>query len=157
MTNECREFREWLNRLPLREISGGLKRHLEVCGECRRKCEFITPVAAALSDLPGPTRLSEEHLKRFTAAAEKEAHRKANRKTVLRMVRSLLIGLPVVGAINWLWFNLGTWVLTDLVSPEIALIYSIMFFTAVSLTGALVFGSIPLLWGYLRRYYPKEF
>ncbi|MGB8952345.1 MAG: hypothetical protein WCC06_06740 [Candidatus Aminicenantales bacterium] len=156
-TDACREFQDWLDRLPLSDLTDKMKQHLDVCGECRRQYALIAPVVKALSGVPLPEKLSEDSLKKFTIAAEQEALRRKSRKAALRMARSLLMGLPFVVAINWLWVRLGSTALTEFVSSDIAFVYSVVLLVGASLAAALIFGAIPLLWGHLQGHSPKEF
>lgn len=150
----CLQFQDWLDSLPKRPISEEFKRHLDVCTYCLRQYDLIGPVIKSLREIPSPEKLKENQLKRYLEAAEREYTRCTNRKAAFHMTCNILLGLPFVVLINWLWIKLGTRVLSDLISPDIALVYLILFLVGSSFFLMLIFGGLPLLWGRLRS--PKS-
>ena len=152
----CREFQAWLDGLPLNPISPELEQHRDECPECRRRYTLLSPLIEALMEAPPPKELSEETIKIFTTAAEKEYTRYSNRRSAFKVGLHTLIGLPFVAAINWLWIKLGSSLLTNIFSPDIARVYLILSLAAVTLITSLTLGSIPILWGRLREQPSKE-
>jgi hypothetical protein len=61
------------------------------------------------------------------------------------------MGLPFIIAIHWLWLDLGSTALAELLSPLIAQIFSILVIVTSSLAAASLFGAVPLLWTGFRR------
>lgn len=147
----CREFQEWLDCLPFSLPTEEMKQHLAACAECRKLFDSLAPLAQALSEIPSPVKLSEDKIKSLTVAAEKEALRVADRRTAWRLSRNILMGLPFIIAIHWLWLDLSSRVLAELLSPLIAQIFSILIIVTSSLAAALLFGAVLLLWTGLRR------
>jgi len=147
----CREFQDWLDRLPICLPTEEMKQHLAACAKCRRLFDSLAPLAQALSEIPTPAKLSEDKIKRLAAAAEKEAPRVAQRRTAWHLARNILMGLPFIIVIHWLWLEVGSRVLAELLSPLIAQIFSILIIVTSSLAAALLLGAVPLLWTGLRR------
>lgn len=147
----CREFQDWLGRLPFNLPTEEMKQHLAACVECRRLFDSLAPIAQALSEIPSPAKLSEDKIKRLTVAAEKEALWVADRRTAWRLSRNILMGLPFIIAIHWLLLGLSSRILAELLSPVIAQIFSILIIVTSSLAAALLFGAVPLLWTGLRK------
>jgi predicted anti-sigma-YlaC factor YlaD len=147
----CREFQEWLEGLPLSRPTAEMKRHFAACARCRKLYDSLAPLAQALSEVPSPAHLSAEKIRRFAAAAEKEALRVTDRRTAWNLARNILMALPFITVIHWLWLDLGSRALSELLSPLMAQIFSIMVIITSSLAAALLFGAVPLLWTGLRR------
>jgi predicted anti-sigma-YlaC factor YlaD len=147
----CRKLLDWLEQFPVTEISKTLEDHLDTCPECRESHKILSPVVRTLSEIPPPEKLSDDTLAGFSAAAVKEKARLANRRTALRLVRNMLLGLPVAAGINLLWIKFGSLFLASTVSSRAALVYTIILAISASFAAALVFGSIPLLWGFYRK------
>jgi len=152
----CREFQDWLDHLPDLALSKELKIHLETCPECRKKHAQYEPVIKALMDVPRPEKLSEAKIQKIISAAKKEGTRRENRMAALSMGIILALTLPIIGLLNWLLIRLGSHVLTDLLTAHAGQVYIILYLLAASLAAAAVLGSIPLLWGYLRKNPIKE-
>lgn len=152
----CREFQAWLDGLPLSPISPELEQHKDKCLECRRRYTLLSPVVKGLMETSPPKKLSEEKIKKFIIAAEIEHIRHSNRRSACKVGLHTLFGLPFVAAINWLWIKLGSSLLTNIFSPDIARVYLILSLAAVTLITSLTLGSIPILWGRLREQPAKE-
>ena len=152
----CREFQAWLDNLPLSPISPELEQHRDGCPECCHRYAFLSPVIEALMEAPPSEKLSGEKIKKFVKAAEKEYTRHSNRRSALKVGLHTLFGLPFVVVINWLWIKLGSSLLTNIFSPDVARVYLILSLIAVTLITALTLGSIPILWGRLREQPSKE-
>ncbi len=152
----CREFEEWLGRLPLSRPSEEMESHLASCPRCRKLFDSLAPLVHALSEIPSPVKLSEDKIKSLVTGAEKEALRMADRRTFWRLSLKILIGLPFIIFIHWIWLSLSSMVLAELLSPLIAQIFSTFIIITSSLVAALLLGAIPLLWTGLRRNLLKE-
>ena len=155
-TKNCLEFQKWLDDLPERSLGKDFKSHLKSCKDCCRQYDLLGRASEVLMEIPVPGKLNQAKINRFTAAAEAEVIKKEYRKTALKVGRNALIGLPFVLVINWLWITLGSSILTNLLSPDIARIYFIVFLVGTSLLSASIFGAIPILWGYLYKQASKE-
>lgn len=155
-TKICPELEAWLDRLPFVEPTEEIKQHLATCAPCQKLFDSLAPLAAALLQIPSPAQLSEEKIKNLVAAAEKEAIRLAGLRTAWRMTRNVIAGFPFVVAIHWLWLNLSSKVLAELLSPLFAQLFSILFLVISSLVAALIFGTVPLVWAGLRKNPRKE-
>ncbi|MDH7514102.1 MAG: hypothetical protein QHH14_14240 [Clostridiales bacterium] len=151
----CPELEAWLDRLPLVEPSEEMKHHLATCRPCQELFDSLAPLATALSEIPSPARLSEEKMRNLVEAARKEALRLADRRTAWRLSRNILIGLPFIAAVHWLWLNLSSKVLAELLSPFAAQIFSVLFLVTSSLAAALLFAAIPFVWA-VRRENPRK-
>jgi predicted anti-sigma-YlaC factor YlaD len=147
----CREFQEWLDRLPCSQPTAEMIRHFASCARCRKLYDSMAPLVQALSEVPSPAQLSDEKIKRLAAAAEKEALRVRDRRTAWNLARNILMALPFITAIHWLWLDMGSRVLAGLLSPLIAQVFSILVIITSSLAAALLFGAVPLLWTGLRK------
>jgi predicted anti-sigma-YlaC factor YlaD len=147
----CREFQEWLDCLPFCQPTEEMKQHLAACARCQRLFDSLAPLVQALSEIPTPVKLSDDKIKRLAAAAEKEALRVTDRRTGWHLARNILMGLPFIIAIHWLWLDLGSTALAELLSPLIAQIFSILVIVTSSLAAASLFGAVPLLWTGFRR------
>ncbi len=147
----CPEFQAWLDRLPSSEPTEEMKQHFAACARCQKLFESLSPLVQALCEIPSPVKLSDDKIKKLTAVAEKEARRIADRKTAWELSRNIVMGLPFVMAIHWLWLGLGSKALAGILSPLIAQILTAVIIVVSSLAAALIFGAIPLLWATLRR------
>jgi len=153
----CQEFQEWLDCLPSGQLTDEVKQHLGVCPRCRKLFDSLAPLVQALSEMPAPVGLNDEKIRRLAAAAEKEARRVADRRTARHLACSILIGLPFVIAIHWLWLGLGSRALAELLSPILAQIFCILVIITSSLAAASLLGAVPLLWAGLRRIHERSF
>lgn len=153
----CREFQKWLDCLPSGPLAEGMKQHLCSCAQCRKLFDSLAPLVRALSEIPAPVKLNDEKIRRLAAAAEKEAHRVADRRTARHLVCNILIGLPFVIAIHWLWLGLGSRALAELLSPLLAQIFCVLVIITSSLAAASLLGAVPLLWAGLRKIHEGSF
>lgn len=147
----CREFQEWLDCLPFSLPTEEMKQHLAACARCRKLFDSLAPLVRALSEIPTTATLSEDKIERLTAAAKKEALWVAEQRTAWRLSRNILMSLPIIIAIHWVWLGLGSRAVAELLSPVFAQIFSILVIITSSLAAASLFGAIPLLWTGLRR------
>jgi predicted anti-sigma-YlaC factor YlaD len=160
--NTCREFQAWLDGLPLSPLSPSpeWEQHMEECSECRRRYTQLSPVIAALMEAPAPQneheKLSSTKLEKISSSAESEYARILRKRSAVKVGLHTLMGLPFVAACNWLWIKLGSTLLTNIFSPDVARVYLILSLAAVTLITSLTLGSIPILWGRLREQPVKE-
>lgn len=152
----CSEFEGWLDRLPEEPMAEEWHRHLESCTDCRKRYEQIGPVVEALLAIPVDPELDEDKIDKMAHAAEREAARFSKKRSGLKLILNILMGLPFVLIINWLWFILGSRVLTETISHTAASVFTVVFLIGSSLILALILGTTPLLWGYYLRYSSKE-
>lgn len=152
----CREFQAWLDGLPLSPISPEWEQHKDECPECRKRYALLSPVIEALIETPASEKLSTAKIDKIISATEKEYTRSSNRRSACKVGLHTLFGLPFVAAINWLWIKMGSSLLTNIFSPDIARVYLILSLAAVTLITSLTLGSIPILWGRLREQPAKE-
>jgi len=157
----CSEFLEYLDILPQEGLSDELKQHLDSCPDCRREYARIAPMLKSLLQVPSPAELSEKKLEQLTAAAIKDDIRRSNRRSGFRVMFNVIIALPIVLGINWLWLTMGSSFLTRFISPDVARVFVITFLMAATCIAALTFGLIPILWGFNRPHlsdldYPRS-
>jgi|GEM_PF-2330745 len=150
-TKICPEFEAWLDRLPFVELTEKMKQHLATCRPCQELFDSLAPLAGALSEIPSPTRLSEEKMRNLIDAARKEALRLADRRTAWQLSRNVIMGLPFIAAVHWLWLNLSSRVVGELLSPLAGQVFTVLFLVTSSLAAGLLFGAIPLVWAGLRE------
>jgi len=143
----CSEFLEYLDILSQEGLSDELKQHLDSCPDCRREYARIAPMLESLLQAPSPAKLSEKKLEQLTAAAIRDDIRRSNRRSGFRVMFNVIIALPIVLGVNWLWLTMGSSFLTRFISPDVARVFVITFLMAATCIAALVFGLIPILWG----------
>ncbi|MFC2156785.1 hypothetical protein ACFLT9_02995 [Acidobacteriota bacterium] len=154
--NMCSDFNGWLDRLPQEPLSDEWSQHLKSCTDCRERYEQIGPIVEALLDIPAETELDEHKINKMALAAAQEAARLFKRRSAVKLTLNIILGLPFVLVINWVWFTLGSRILTETVSHTAAAVFTVVFLIGSSLILALILGTTPLLWGYYLRFSSKE-
>ncbi len=152
----CREFLDWLERLPRRELSLVFQQHLEVCEKCRKRFMQFEPVVNKLAMIKSPTELSESRLRDLAKIAQEAASRKENRCLAFRLSLISLLCFPLIISVNWLWASLGFNLLSSHVSRILAYVFLGTFIGSAAGMLGLLYGSIPLLAGKIRKQSGKE-
>jgi len=155
-TARCREYEDWLERLPRREFSPSFRRHLDKCERCRKMVEDLNPVIGALEAAPPPPALSETKLGVMTRAARLAADRLAKRVLIFRLCLMSLLSLPVVILVNWLGASLGYNYFADHVSPFLAKTYLVTFVAVGAGISGLAYAFLFLMAGKMRGRKPGE-
>ncbi len=152
----CREFEQWLERLPREDLSPAMERHVMECEYCREQLKLIGPVVSSLKGLSPPHQLNSEVMNRMVIATRREMNHQQGRWMATKLSVVSLLCLPIIIGINWLWVEIGYRLLNEYTSPVLAQIYLILSVsTALTLSG-LAYGSIPLLAGWIRKENFKE-
>jgi predicted anti-sigma-YlaC factor YlaD len=147
----CREFDDWLERLPRTELSPAFKKHLEECDLCRDLFERLAGVTDALASaavsLPA---FSPAKLDVLARTALRESARLDKGRLVLKISLAGLLSLPLAVLINWLGASLSYNFLAAHVSPLLAKAFFVtLIATAVAFSG-LAFASLFLMAGKIR-------
>jgi hypothetical protein len=145
----CKEFLQWLERLPRTELSPSFSKHLNECESCRREWESLNELSESLLSIPNPIPLDKQVIQDIVMASNDAVCRRLNHILAWRLGVLSLFCLPLVIAINCLWAFLGYSLLMQYASPLWANSFLIFFtLTATCLTGV-SYGAIPLLAGWL--------
>lgn len=152
----CREFLDWLERLPRRELSPAFQRHLEVCENCRKQFSQFDPIISKLESAKSPKELSANKLDELTEVAQHAASQRENRRLAFRLSLISLLCLPLIISVNWLWASLGFNLLASHVSRIFAYVFLGTFIGSAAGMSGLLYGSIPLLAGKIRKQPGKE-
>lgn len=147
----CREFDDWLERLPRTELSPVFKKHLEECDRCRGLFERLAGVTDALASAAVPLpAFSPAKLDVLARTALRESARLNKRRLVLKISLAGLLSLPLAVLINWLGASWSYNFLAIHVSPFLAKIFFVTFvITAVAFSG-LAFATLFLMAGKIR-------
>ena len=155
-TAPCREYENWLERLPRRELSPAFQRHLEECEDCRRIFEELAPVIELLEAVAPPPALSEEKLEAMSRKARLAADRLAKKTIIFRLSLFSLLSLPVMVIVNWLGAKLGYEYIASHVSTLLAKTYLVAFLAVGAGISGLAYASLFLLAGKMRRKSQEE-
>lgn len=150
-----REFEEWLERLPRRELSPKFSCHMEKCDKCRRLLQNLDPAVAALSSLRDPSVLNKRQLSELAEAAREAGTTRKNRLLVWKVALISLVSLPFIAVVNWLAATTGYDLLSH-ISTALAKFFLVSFcVTAVILTG-FAYAAIPILIGWFQNRKVRE-
>lgn len=152
----CQEFQDWLERLPRQKLFPEFQQHVEVCKECRKRFSQFDPVVKKLAAVKSPKPLSENKLEEMARLVRRKVLQKENRRLAFRLSLVSLLCLPLIVSINWLWASLGYSLLSSYVSRILAYVFLVIFISGAAGMAGLLYGSIPLLVGRLRRQPCKE-
>ena len=146
----CKEFSEWLSRLPREDISPIFNEHIDQCPLCKELYLKHLPVIQKLNRAAGTPEITEETLLRLTEKAKSESLRLQNRKLAWQLSGLSVLCLPLVIVINVFWGAAGYYLLTSYTTQLIADIYIGLYGISVICLSSLSFSFVPLLAGWLR-------
>jgi len=155
-TKMCREFENWLERLPRQELSPAFRQHLEVCEQCSCMYQQLNPVAEALAAVGAPAKLSEKKLEKLAEIAKRETQQHKKHLLVFKLCILSIFSLPFIVIGSWLIASFGYNLLATNVSLILAKTFLITFIVAAVVISGVMYGSIQLLAGWIWTQKSKE-
>lgn len=151
----CREFELWLEQLPNGSLPHEFDLHLETCSRCKARYAELAPITTRLTQWREPSLLDPVHLSMLVEHTQKAVIRRESRKTAIRLSVIGFLCLPILVAINWVWAITGYDLIAGL-SPVLARVYLTVFVVSATAIAGLLYGSIPVLVGFVRPLRIKE-
>ncbi len=146
----CREYSNWLERLPRREPSPSFRDHMSDCADCRREYDNLDPIVERLLNISDPGDLSSAHLVNLTTIARSALINTENRKIAAGISTLSFLLLPLVLAVNIAWGYAGYELFAWLISPWAGTTFLLVFTSMAATILSVMYTGIPILAGWIR-------